>query len=184
MGKKILVIISFLFSFLILPKNTWAVNIAGQSANISYSLNQGDNIDYRLKEMTIKRVLERYDSPISDQVEAFIATCKKTKLDCYLLPSITGVESTFGRFMIPGTYNAFGWGKGTIPFKNWADAIDTVGVGLKENYIDKGATTIDEIGAIYCEGNTWAGKVKYFMNQFTKEEEKINLFFNNDRVEL
>lgn len=184
MGKKIFVIGFFLVLILILPKSAAAVNVAGHSAVISYSEYDGDNIDYHLKKMTIKRVLERYDSPIADQADAFIDTCKKTGIDCYLLPSITGVESTFAKFMISGTYNPFGWGKGTIPFKSWADGIDTVGVGLKENYIDKGATSVDQIGAIYCEGNTWAGKVKYFMSQFSKEEEKINLFFSNDKVEL
>lgn len=184
MGKKIIVIILFLFSFLILPNDIFAVNIAGQSAYITYSLSNENNTNYLLKKMTIKRVLEKYDSPLVDQADYFIETCIKYKLDCYFLPSITGVESTFGKFTSPGSFNPFGWGRGLMQFKNWADGIDTVGEGLRKNYIDKGANTVDEIGAIYCEGNTWSGKVKYFINQFIKEEEKINLFFTSDKVEL
>jgi len=184
MGKRIIVIAFFLFSIFILPKDIFAVNIAGQSARLSYSLNTENDVDYLLKKLTIRRVLEKNDSPMVDQVDSFIETCNKYNLDCYLLPSIAGVESTFGKFIYPGSFNAFGWGRGLIQFRDWTDGIDTVGEGLRKNYINKGATTVDQIGAIYCEGNTWSGKVNYFMNQFAKEEEKINLFFSGDKVEL
>jgi len=128
-------------------------------------------------------VLKRYDAPLLSEVDSFLEACEKYNLDCYLLPAISGVESTFGRFLIPGTYNSFGWGRGVIAFTSFNQTIMTVGKGLRENYIDKGADTVDKIGRIYCEGDTWSGKVKFFMNKF-EEEEKRQLFFMQDAVQL
>lgn len=36
---------------------------------------------------------------------------------------------------------------------------------LKEHYFDRGLNTPYEIGPIYCEGNTWAGKIISVMNR-------------------
>ena len=110
-----------------------------------------------------------------DETDAFIKACTQYDLDCYLLPAISGIESSFGLYLRPGTFNPFGWGRGDISFTSYSDAIMTVGKGLRENYINKGATTVEQIGRIYCEGNTWAGKVTYFMKQL-ENEEKIYCF--------
>jgi hypothetical protein len=121
---------------------------------------------------------------MADEVDNFLTTCKKYSLNCYLLPSIAGLESTFGRFISPGSFNPFGWGRGLIPFKSWAESINVVGGGLKTNYIDQGATTVEEIGQIYCEGNTWASKIRWFMTQFETEEEKLSLYTSDFPVQL
>jgi len=185
MRRIILAFIAILISFLFNVKNVSAANIAGVSATISYNLaNNNKNDELFLKKIVIERVLTKYSSPLKDEADSFVKTCASYNLDCYLLPSITGVESTFGKFILNGSYNPFGWDRGLFMFNNWSQGIDTVGHGIRENYINKGATTVDEIGSIYCEGNTWAGKVKLFMNEFQKEEEKINLFFTEDKVEL
>lgn len=181
--KKFITYLFVLFTFLVMQ--TGVVNAqdeAGKSATLTAAptlapVSVAKDSDFAKKKLVIKRVLERYGSPVSDTADGFIAACKEYDLNCYLLPSIMGVESTFGKFHIPGTYNAFGWGRGTIPFDSWEDSYMTVGKGLRENYIDKGATDIDSIGAIYCEGNTWPGKVKFFMAQFEAEEEKLALYF-------
>lgn len=168
-----------------------AAGIGGQSALLikpvksQITLKKSENaVNYNLKKKTIKRVLERYNSPLVNSADAFVDTCQKYGLDCYLLPSIAGLESYFGTQLMPGSHNPFGWGRGLIYFDDWRDGIDTVGKGLRENYINKGATTIEEIGAIYCEGNTWAGKVRYFMKVFEEEEQKHELYFSNNTVEL
>jgi len=116
-------------------------------------------------------------------VDSFLEACTTYNFDCYLLPSIAGVESTFGKFIAPGSNNPFGWGQGIIPFVSFHEAIMTVGKGLRKDYIDKGASSVDAIGAIYCEGNTWSGKVTYFMNKF-EEFEKNQLFFSDSQVQL
>ena len=161
--------------------------IAGSSAAVAYrEINSTTSISLQkiaLKRKAMTEVLKRYNAPLLSEVGSFIDACTTYNLDCYLLPSISGVESTFGRFLIPGTYNPFGWGRGLLAFTNFNQTIMAVGKGLKENYIDRGADTVEKIGSIYCEGNTWAGSVKFFMNQF-EEEEKKQLFFMQDTVQL
>ena len=166
---------------------TWAQEIAGSSAAVVSRENNSTALSslqkIAVKRKAISEVLKRYDAPLASEVESFLDACTKYDLDCYLLPSISGVESTFGKHLITGTYNPFGWGRGLLAFTSFNQTILTVGKALKENYIDKGADTVDKIGRIYCEGDTWSGKVKYFMNQF-EEEEKKQLFFMQDTVQL
>ncbi len=188
MRKLIATIILSGILFLSAP-SIYAENISGDSAGmiLSFKISQKDMADmeeYKTKR-AIKSLLQKYNSPLVSDVDAFYNTCQKYKLDCYLLPSIAGLESFFGTYIIPGSFNAFGWGRGVIPFKNWSTAIDAVGKGLKENYMDKwGATSVDEIGQIYCEGNTWASRVTWFMKEFKAEEEKISLFLKTNPVQL
>lgn len=156
--------------------------IAGNSAGIYYTLPfnvDGEHSLMQAKKLSIKKVLDSYNSPLAQYVDAFVQTCYKYKLDCYLLPAISGVESTFGKFLYPGSHNPFGWGGGMIMFNTFEEGIDTVGKGLRENYINKGAETVDQIGRIYCTGSTWAGKVSYFMKKFEQEEERQLLFVSN-----
>ena len=100
------------------------------------------------------------------------------------MPSIAGLESTFGKFIWPNSYNAFGWARGFMMFENWADGIDTVAKGLRNGYLDKGALTVEDIGPIYSESPTWAIRVNFFIKQFEKEEEKITLLSNQFPVQL
>ncbi|HLL60246.1 MAG TPA: hypothetical protein VK338_00885 [Candidatus Nitrosocosmicus sp.] len=127
-----------------------------------------------IKRKAIYNVLAKYNSPLTSEVDSFISACKKYDLDCYLLPSITGIESYFGQMIYPGTYNGFGWGGGMIYFDNWEDSIMTVGKGLRENYFNRGAISIYDIGRIYAPpSTTWPSKVTYFMNQFYAEETRL-----------
>ena len=69
--------------------------------------------------------------PLADETDAFIKACTQYDLDCYLLPAISGIESSFGLYLRPGTFNPFGWGRGDISFTSYSDAIMTVGKGLE-----------------------------------------------------
>lgn len=170
-------IVTGLFFFLATAVS--AENVAGNSAELTQSsklaVKDGNLINDLRTRMVIKSVLEKYNSPLVGEVDSFMAACKKYDLDCYLLPSISGLESTFGRFIYPNSYNPFGWGGGLIMFNKWSDGIDTVASGLRNNYINKGATSIYEIGHIYSESPTWATRVSSIMTQFQKEEEKYPL---------
>jgi hypothetical protein len=165
-----------------------AAEIAGYSAHLNLSLakfdaNQMGN-QWFFKAKAIEAVLSLYQSPLVNETQNFVRTCQKYNLDCYLLPSIAGLESTFGQFTYPNSHNPFGWGGGYIIFKNWQEAIDQVGYGLRNNYIDKGAVTIDAIGRIYAESPTWATRIKWFMNKFSQKEQEIRLSFTKNKVEL
>lgn len=187
MGKTIFSIVLILFIGLIAAAPIRAQAIAGSSAAVSFreqTSTSGISVQkLALKRKALVQVLKKYDAVLLTEVDSFLEACTTYDLDCYLLPSISGVESTFGKFLIQSTHNPFGWGRGILPFTDYHEAIMTVGKGLRQNYINKGATTVDQIGAIYCEGNMWSGRVKHFMDEFEREEQK-QLFFMQDTVQL
>ena len=132
------------------------------------------NSNILVKKVAIYRTLERYNSPLVTEVDAFLNACLSYGINCYLLPSISGVESTFGKFLMPNSHNPFGWGGGYSYFPSWQVSFLTVAKGLRENYIDKGLTSVEMIGPVYAPpSNTWAGKVLMFMRVFAQEESKI-----------
>lgn len=179
MGRKILVILFIIFKT---GSVFGAERIAGNSAYLKNS-NIGV-FEYTKKKKTVERILTKYQSPLVKSVDAFIDVCDNFKYDCYLLPSIAGLESRFGHYIYPNSYNPFGWGGGYIMFKDWNQAIKTVGSGLGEKYIDKGATTVEQIGRIYAESPTWAQRVRGFMREFEIEEEKNKLSFSVFELQL
>ncbi|MFZ1549438.1 MAG: hypothetical protein WAT44_03160 [Microgenomates group bacterium] len=135
--------------------------------------------DYMLKRRVITKVLQENNSPLVDSVDSFISTCANYQIDCYLLPSITRLESSFGQFTHPNSHNPFGWGGGYIMFNTWGDSIDAVGKGLRTNYIDKGAADVYDIGKIYAASPTWAVRVERFMNDFKRVESEESLQASN-----
>ncbi|MCL4364155.1 hypothetical protein M1328_02860 [Patescibacteria group bacterium] len=173
MKKIILTIIVTGLFFLLRSQVALAENFAGNSARFSIGLriNSAEQVElnYKLKESAIKAVLMRYDSPMANNSSSFIETCRKYELDCFLLPSIAGLESTFGRFTYPNSNNPFGWDRGYMMFGSWNQAIDTVGKGLRDGYINKGAENIYAIGPIYSESPTWSLRVSWFRQQFENE---------------
>lgn len=175
-----ILLISLLFS---LPVVVMADKVAGGSALLAYNYRSSTISDMELKKMVLKRVFDRYHSPFASSVDGFVQTCQTYRIDCYLIPSIAGIESQFGRLMVAGTYNPFGWGGGYIPFDSWESAIHTVGYSLRHYYFDKGAQSLDDVGIIYAQTTTWAPKVRYFMNIFKAEEAKIQLFLSQNQVE-
>ena len=157
--------------------NDAPVIVAGSSVRFQ-------DLDYGRKKAVIRNILKEYHSPMVGSEEAFIRACVKYELDCYLLPSIAGLESTFGIYTWPGSNNPFGWGQGFIEFKNWDQSIDTVARGLREDYIDQGYVSVEEIGMKYCENPAWAGRIRTLMGRFQAEEDQKQLFFGADSVQL
>lgn len=131
---------------------------------------------YSTKYKVIKKYLELRGSPLAASTSDFIASCQKYSLDCYLLPAISGLESSYGTALLAGSYNPFGWGGGYLYFKDWKDAIDTVGRGLRENYIGQGSiASLEAIGAKYAASPTWASRVGGNMSELQKLEDELNL---------
>jgi len=175
------VLIVGLFFVNVSPAN--AEKVAGNSALMSYKDMPSENKELFIKKLAIRNVLAKYNSQLEGNVDSFVNTCVEYKLDCYLLPSITGVESFFAKYTYPNSNNPFGWGGGLITFDNWEASIKTVGEGLRNNYLNRGANTVDEIGPIYAVSTTWAPKVNHFIAEFRQEEEKIQLFLSKNQVE-
>ncbi len=149
-------------------------SVAVSSAKLESEL-AGDEV--LLKQMTIKSVLNRYDSPITGEADSFVTSAYKHNIDPYLLVSISGLESYFGSMMVDGSYNAYGWGGGWVYFDSWDDGIETISQALRENYYDQGAQNIYDVGSKYAESPTWAVRVEGFMGQFYTEEAKIRSAF-------
>lgn len=121
--------------------------------------------------IAIQKVLTRYNSPLAPYTNAFIESCRKYNLNCYLLPAISGVESGFGHALIQAAKNPFGWGGGSMYFDTWESGINTVAKGLHENYVEKGLTNPYLIAPVYAPpSHTWAGNVSMYMSMFEQEE--------------
>lgn len=118
----------------------------------------------------LRAYLTSLGSPLVDEANHFVSEADRLGLDWRLVPAIAGVESTFGKQIPTGSYNAWGWGIPTgaqwgIAFSDWKSAITTVTEGLKYNYIDKGAVTIDQMGRTYAASPAWSWKVRFFIQQ-------------------
>ena len=109
--------------------------------------------------------LAKHNSPLQYHAQDFIDASNTYDLDWRLVAAISGVESTFGKF-IPGGFNGWGWGvygKNALYFKSWRDGIFTVSQGLRERYVNRGLTEPFSMNRIYATSPTWGWRVNYFM---------------------
>lgn len=117
----------------------------------------------------IKQYLIEYHSPLAPFAGKLVIEADKYGLDYRLLTAIAQQESNLCKVIPPNTYNCWGWGihsKGTLGFSSYDEAIETVSQGLKEYYIDKGYTTVEDIMNKYTplSQGSWADGVVKFMN--------------------
>ncbi|MFH1899259.1 MAG: hypothetical protein ABIJ82_02200 [Patescibacteria group bacterium] len=133
-------------------------------------------IDAQIKKSREKRIeaLEKFftklKSPLKANAATFVDVADKYNLDYRLLPAISCMESTCGKFLIEGSYNPFGWGiygKNAIYFKSYDEAIDTVAKGIRDNYTSKGLNTPEKIAPVYTPPNyvNWRNGVNYFISR-------------------
>src|SRR5262245_48212229 len=89
----------------------------------------------------IDTYLKKKGSPLAGYGSVFVAAGKKYGVAPRLVVSISGIESSFGKYG-PGTrrFNAWGWGPGK-PFASWEDGISTVTKGLADGYLARGLKT-------------------------------------------
>lgn len=137
------------------------------------------SFDVEFKKVNRKQALEKffdkYNSPLKSNSETFIKVADEYGIDYRIIPSISCMESTCGKFLIEGSYNPFGWGiygSNVIYFKNYDEAIKTVGEGLNKGYFSKGYNTLEKIAPIYTPPNSvnWKNGVAFFMNEISKFE--------------
>lgn len=171
-----------LIALLVLPKTASAEIVAGHSATLqSIEVNEprlASYVDRNLQRAVIREILAERNSPLESEVDAFIDACTTYEIDCYLLPSIAGLESSFGKHLYPDSHNPFGWGGGYIMFDSWSEGFHRVAKGLKNNYMARGAETIEEIGPIYAASPTWAVRVRSFHTKFIELEAEKSKAYN------
>ncbi len=136
-------------------------------------IEQKPMVDNRVK--ALKNIFSKYSSPLGEYADTFVAQADKYGVDWKLLPAISGLESSFGLYLMPGSYNGYGWGGGYIYFKDWKDGISTINKTLRENYMDKwNAHDVWSIGPIYAESKTWSVRVNSFMNEIEREYNSLS----------
>lgn len=158
------IIIGIFLVLLAVPKPVFAAEVADGTAMLATHVVEPDT-----RAEIIRVYLNSHSSPLEGEADHFISEADRLGLDWRLVVAIAGVESTFGKQIPRGSYNAWGWGIPTgvqwgIAFADWKTGITTVSEGLKYNYIEKGAVTINQIGRIYAASPAWGWKVRHFID--------------------
>ena len=177
MRKMIFIVICVLY----LGLNINRVNAVDKKAVAEASAIINYKVEIKKEDIRISKVksyLKGY--PLEENSEDFIQIADKYGLDkhAYLVAAIAGVESTFGKFIPYGSYNAWGFGIPTgaqsgITFNSWKEGIEEVTKTIRTGYLKNVKNTDDlsveelvySIGPIYAASPTWADKVMYFMNK-------------------
>ena len=174
--KKILTVILalVLVAFLRTPVSASSPE-AGAAGTLSTFVQKED--DSRI--IKLRAFLRQYNSPFESEAATFVHTADLYNLDWKFVVCIAGLESTFGKHIPVGSYNAWGWGIPTgassgIAFSSWEKGIVTVSRGLRMEYINKGFVGVEDIGRRYAASPTWAVRVRYFM-------EKLDAFHPADK---
>ena len=168
---SIILSISILFFALINPVFGSDELVLANSKTMTFEIG-AKKID-RKKALT--EFFELYNSPLKGNVDTFIEIADKYEIDYRLIPAISCMESTCGKFLIEGSYNPFGWGiygDNAIYFKNYDEAITTVGEGLNKGYFAKGLDTVDKIAPVYTPPNSynWKNGVNFFIKRISDFE--------------
>lgn len=162
--KKVIIYILITAILIILSvSNINAEKVSESSASLKEKFDES-GFDYRVENLRI--FLEKYGSPLSEYSEEFVIYADINGLDYRLVPSISGVESTFGKHIPFKSFNAYGWANGEYVFTSWTDSIAHVSETLKISYIDKGAPTIAKIARRYAPPSvTWGNNVTFFVEK-------------------
>jgi len=151
----------------------WAMMSSHLSSNLSIH-NLPEIIEPDVRVDKLRTFLKKVDSPLVDYSSQMVKTADKYGLDWRLIPAISGAESSFGKFMPKGSFNAYGWNSGAARFLSWEQSFEKVAKVLKEKYIDRGLNTPTKIASIYCHSSvTWIKNVTSFMAQIEATSQEI-----------
>jgi hypothetical protein len=178
MIKKFFVLVSLISLMLLRPGAAGEIDAMDYSVRSDRSKQIGEvhskKLDARAE--ILAEYLAKYNSPLQYHAQDFIDAADTYNVDWKLVPSIAGVESTFGKH-IPGghgeyiSYNAWGWGvygDQSLGFRSWRDGIYTVTGGLRTGYLNKGLTDPYAINRVYAASPTWGAHVTFFLNDLDK----------------
>jgi len=123
-----------------------------------------ENEDWRL--LKLREFLKERSSPLFLWSEAFIEFADDYNIDWRLLPAISGIESNFGKHLISGSFNAYGWDGGYYRFTDWPRSIQLMSQFLRERYYDRGLDNPPKIGPVYAPpALNWGARVNSIMKQ-------------------
>ena len=110
--KKLITIIFFIFAAIFTSQDVYAQEVRSSSAQLALVINTQKDYALDARTMAVRNIFKKYNSPLVDQAVSYVKYADEFGVEWSLLPSIAGLESTFGRFLMPGSYNAYGWGGG------------------------------------------------------------------------
>lgn len=134
-------------------------------SDISTAIITGD-----ARPVIISQYLDSQKSPLAPYSDFLFEMSEKYGLDYRLMIAIAQCESNLCKKAPPNSYNCWGFENGSTKFLSWEQAIEQVAKTLKEEYLDQGLVTPEEIMPKYAppsveKGGPWAKCV----NQFIKE---------------
>ena len=108
---------------------------------------------------SINEFLASKDSPMAGQGQNFFNAGEKYNVDPRLIVALSGAETSFGKDITWGQYNAWNWGwnasnRSNSPFSSWAAGISAVSEGIHAGYLQARPplTTAGAIYSKYCQG--------------------------------
>jgi len=121
--------------------------------------------------LIVKNYLAKYNSPLEDYADQVVTTSDKYSLDFRLLVAIAQQESNLCKKIPEDSNNCWGfgiYGDKVTRFASYPEALETVAKTLKEQYIDRGLKTPEEIMTKYTppsveKGGPWAAGVQQFL---------------------
>jgi len=134
-------------------------------SSISQAITTGD-----ARPVIIRQYLEKNNSPMAPYANALFQASEKYELDYRLITAIAQCESNLCKKSPVGSYNCWGFENGDTRFYSWEHAFERVAKTLKEDYIDEGLVTPDEIMPKYAppsveKGGPWAKCVNQFLEE-------------------
>lgn len=116
----------------------------------------------------LKSFFRKYNSPLYDNAETIVKVSDQYQFDYRLLPAIAMQESNLCKYIPEDSYNCWGWGiygNTVLRFDSYDEAIETVGKGIKNEYLDKGLLTASAIMQKYTPSSkgSWAHGVNTFL---------------------
>ena len=113
-----------------------------------------------------QKFLNKYGSPLESSSRKFVEVAERYNLDWRLLTAISGIESTFGKYIPSNSFNPFGFANGQAQFRSFDESIEVVGrylLGMKK----KGIDNVEVLGPIYTPPNfrNWISAVNFFMEE-------------------
>lgn len=118
----------------------------------------------------VRQYLDSWNSPLEPYSALLVQNADKYGLDFRLLTAIAQQESNVCKIIPPGGYNCWGWGihsEGTLGFSSFEEGIEIVSKGIREEYLDKGFRSVEEIMSKYTplSNGSWAFGVNKFMSE-------------------
>ncbi len=116
----------------------------------------------------LRSFFAKYHSSLYDYADLIVKISDTYHFDYRLLPAIAMQESKLCKYIPENSHNCWGYGiYGSLVtrFSSYEEAIETVALGLKSNYLDKGYTTPELIMSKYTPNSpgSWARSINLFI---------------------